>query len=742
MQKFKNSIRRLFIVSCLFFSFVFLFSQSFKSLDLPVTVNNKQLKYPWIGGLNTPQIMNSDVFFAETKAGVTLFDRTGSVWLPFEVKDGKLIYRPSLKPYYPKVKDWVAMYDYNEDKTIDIFSYSTTPGVAGIDVYRQVVGTKSSLFEKITFPNDRNDILYYQSGNSRFNIYVSNIDYPGIADIDRDGDVDILSYDVGGSQVIWYKNQAVEKKLGKNALDFVIADACYGKIVEDGFSEKITLSLDRNKCASGLVPPLEVRHSGSTILTFDRDGDRDYDLMIGDISSSGLIYLRNGGDTLKAWMDQEEIKFPVNSKSVDIPYFVTPFIADVNGDGKQEFFAASNFNFGSDNYNCLWRYDQDQTTKANFNFISNSFIVDECIDFGENTYPALADVDADGLLDIVVGSGGYFDRTGIHDAGIFLFKNVGTEKNPAFKLVDSNWLNIKSFNSETNSFAPAFGDIDNDGDLDLMVGELLGRLFFAENMAGKNKPMTFNGIKTNYFNIDVGQYSTPQIFDLDKDGKQDLIIGERDGTLNFFKNKGSSSVPLFSSTPDLNYLGKIDTRVTGFATGNAAPYLFQGKNKTYLAVGTSGKDIILYQDPKASADSFSQIISGWGKIHEGDESHPALADIDGDGFLDILIGNQRGGLAWYSTDIESDIRVNVQDKNDPNMIVFPNPAGNSITIFNSKRLLRGDIRIYSLNGQLILKQKVTGNRYSLPTNTIDNGIYFIEISSTDGVYRQKLIIHR
>ena len=119
-------------------------------------------------------------------------------------------------------------------------------------------------------------------------------------------------------------------------------------------------------------------------------------------------------DRLKAWMDQEEIKFPVTSKSVDIPYFVTPFIADVNGDGKQEFFAASNFYFGSDNYNCLWRYDQDQTTKANFNFTSNSFIVDECVDFGENTYPALADVDADGLLDMVVGSGGYFDRTGIH----------------------------------------------------------------------------------------------------------------------------------------------------------------------------------------------------------------------------------------------------------------------------------------------------------------------------------------
>ena len=83
----------------------------------------------------------------------------------------------------------------------------------------------------------------------------------------------------------------------------------------------------------------------------------------------------------------------------------------------------------------------------------------------------------------------------------------------------------------------------------------------------------------------------------------------------------------------------------------------------------------------------------------------------------------------------------MQDKNDLELIVFPNPASNSITIFNSKSLLRGDIKIYSLNGQLILKQKVTGNSYSLPTNTIDNGIYFIEVGSSDGVYRQKLIIH-
>ena len=741
MQKVKKTCLLINLTICTLFSPVFLPAQSFKSINPPVTVNNKQLKYPWIGGLNTPQIMNSDVYSVDTKASITVFDRTGSVWLPFEVKDGKLVYRPELKPFYPVVKDWVVMVDYNADKAIDIFSYSTTPGVAGLDVYRHGAGTNASAFEKIKFPNDRNDILYYQSGSSRFNIYVSNIDYPAIADIDRDGDVDILSYDVGGSQIIWYKNQSKEKNLGTNTLDFVVADGCYGKIVEDGFSEKITLSQDKNKCPIGLLPPLEVRHSGSTILAFDRDGDRDFDLMIGDISSPGLIYLRNGGDTVKAWMDQEEIKFPVNSKAVDIPYFVNSFIADVNGDGIKEFFAASNFYFGSDNYHCLWRYDRDQTNHANFNFTSNTFIIDESIDFGENTYPALADVDADGLLDIVVGSGGYFDRAGIHDAGLFLFKNVGTAKAPAFKLVDSNWLNIKSFNSETNSFAPAFGDIDSDGDQDVVVGELLGRLFFAENTAGINKPMIFSEIKSDYFNIDIGQYSTPQIFDLDKDGKQDLIIGERDGTVNFFKNKGTASTVLFSTIPDLSTLGKIDTRVAGFATGNSAPYLFQSKNKTYLALGTSGKDILLFTDPKASADSFNQINSNWGKIHEGDESHPAIGDIDADGFLDVVVGNQRGGLAWYTTNIESDIKVSIRDKNDPEITVFPNPVNHSLSILCEKELPGADIKIYSMNGQLVLHQKAAGNKIVLNTEAIHSGIYLLELKSVDKIFRQKIIVN-
>ncbi len=717
-------------------------SQAFKAFSPPVTINNAVLDHPWLGGLNTPQIMNSTVSFDGETAEVTLFDRTGGVWLPFHIQSGKLVYLPALKSTLPRVKEWVVMNDYDRDGLIDIFSYSTTPGVAGIDVYHAANGTKGISFTKKVFPNDRNDIIFYSSGSSRFNAYVSNIDYPAIVDIDRDGDMDVLSYEVGGGQIIWYKNLAVEKKLPASDFDMVIGDFCFGKILEDGFSDKITLSNNKDKCASGLLPPLEVRHSGSTILAFDRDQDRDYDLLIGDISSPHLIYLRNGGDTSYAWMDQEEVKFPSNSKAVDIPYFVSPFLADVTGDGVKELFAASNFTFGSDNYRCLWRYDRDKAVPTNYNFVSDVFLINQTIDFGENTYPSVADIDGDGLEDIVVGSGGYFDRVGIHDAGLYLFKNIGTEKSPAFKLIDTNWLNFHLFNNFTNSFAPAFGDLDGDGDLDLIVGELLGTLFYAENTGGKNKSMKFDKIISNFSSIDIGQYSVPQILDLDHDGLQDIIIGERDGIINFFKNKGSAASPLFSAAPEISDLGKIDTRVTGYATGNAAPFFFSSKGKAYLAVGTSGQDILLYENPTASNVPYSKLSGQWGSIHEGDESHPSITDIDHDGFLDVLVGNQRGGLAWYRTDLMSEFSTGTFEKQGQLEVeIFPNPATDGINITLGEIIQNAHLVMYDITGKLIFKRNVHHEDY-VSILGIPSGVYILEIQAGNIIRRKKLMVNQ
>ncbi|MBK6477839.1 MAG: T9SS type A sorting domain-containing protein [Saprospiraceae bacterium] len=716
------------------------FGQHFKPISPPVMVGTHQLKYPWTGGMNTPQIMNADLNL-DQKQDVVIFDRSGGVWMPF-ISDGELNYDATFKSIFPKVHDWVVMKDHNNDGLADIFSYSTTPGLAGIEVYDASVGGKTLSFTKRSFPIDRANILYYTSGSSRINVYVSNADYPAVEDIDRDGDLDILSYEPGGGLIVWYKNLATEKGLATGQFDFVVGDFCFGKILENGFSDQITLSLSKDKCASGLSSGLEVRHAGSTLLAWDRDQDRDYDLVIGDISSPNLIFLRNGGDSSAAWMNSQELKFPTNSISVDIPYFVSPFLADINNDGIKEFFAASNFQYGSDNYHCLWRYDRSELIKSEYVFHSNSFITDETLDFGENTSPALADIDADGDLDLIIGSGGYFDRSGIHGAALFLFRNIGDARNPSFQLIDSNWLDFKKFNNETNSFVPCFGDLDGDGDQDLIVGELLGRLFFAENVGGKNNPMQFGQIQSSYFQIDVGQYSSPQIIDLDADGLQDLVVGERDGVINFFKNTGTSTKPAFSSTPTINPLGSIDTRVAGFATGNAAPVIFTSRGEKYMAVGTSGKSLLLYDHPGASSAPFNLSQMTWGSVQEGDDTHLAVADIDQDGLLDMIVGNQRGGVAWYQTDLKSEFSTATrhQESDFASIQVFPNPASNYITILFDGINAIGSYSIYDVSGRLVLKTNKQSRATQIFTGTLLSGVYLVELRVGQNRYRQKLII--
>ena len=96
--------------------------------------------------------------------------------------------------------------------------------------------------------------------------------------------------------------------------------------------------------------------------------------------------------------------------------------------------------------------------------------------------------------------------------------------------------------------AATFADLDGDGDIDALVGDLDGILNYFENTGMASAPVfTERTGAANPFNgVDVGIGSAPTFADLDGDGDLDALVGEYDGILNYFENTGTASAPVFT----------------------------------------------------------------------------------------------------------------------------------------------------------------------------------------------------
>ncbi|MCP4698075.1 MAG: VCBS repeat-containing protein [Gammaproteobacteria bacterium] len=164
------------------------------------------------------------------------------------------------------------------------------------------------------------------------------------------------------------------------------------------------------------------------------------------------------------------------------------------------------------------------------------------VDVGSDSTPALADLDNDGDWDVLIGVGGGKNST------LHYFENTGSVDNPVFSErfgPDNPWtgMDVEDYSS------PALADLDNDGDWDALIGTKNGTLHYFENIGNTGNPV-FNerfGSDNPLKDVDVGDYnSAPTLADLDKDGDWDALIGAEDGTLRYFENTGSAGNPLFS----------------------------------------------------------------------------------------------------------------------------------------------------------------------------------------------------
>ncbi len=229
--------------------------------------------------------------------------------------------------------------------------------------------------------------------------------------------------------------------------------------------------------------------------------------------------------------------------------------------------------------------------------------------------PNMYDFDGDGDLDLICGE--FLDR-------LTWFENTGSRENPVFAkgrfLENEN--GIIKMNLEM--ILPNAVDWDNDGDIDLVVGDEDGRVALIEN-TGKVKdgmpvfrsPVYF---KQEADNLKFGALVTPFSVDWDNDGDLDLICGNTAGNIGFIENLDNGNPPRWN-----------------------APVLLEA----------DGKPIRIMAGENGSIQGPCEAKWGYTTL--------SVADWDGDGLNDIIVNSIWGRIEWFkNTGTKTNPRLSAQ----------------------------------------------------------------------------------
>ncbi len=262
----------------------------------------------------------------------------------------------------------------------------------------------------------------------------------------------------------------------------------------------------------------------------------------------------------------------------------------------------------------------------------------------KRSVPASADINGDGLPDMAVGSG---------DGVVEIYINVGVEGNPLYKhLTTLDPAKDLGLNATLNYTAPAFGDIDGNGLIDVVIGLENGSLLLYKNIGEKSSPSwALDATALNRVKVDA--YAAPYLFDVDEDGDLDLIVGSASGIIHCFINKGTPGKPEWVEDTQYfpawieNWYDGRGPHYEGVWVGNySKPALFKHGDATYLLVGVEDGEVYLF---RAVGSTGYPAWSNMGSLEDivvSSHATPEVADLNGDDIMDLLLGGSDGAVYY------------------------------------------------------------------------------------------------
>ena len=680
-----------------------------------VVLDDVALSNPWVGGLTAPQWSAFDADL-DGDDDLFAFDRDGSRVLMFERIPGEdLTLRKDWTEGWPDMVDWCLLRDYNCDGKPDIF----TSHQNGIRVFTNTTqsGEGPSFDPEPVTLFATFDLI--GSDPSDLPVICLGMDLPAIMDHDDDGDLDIITFTETASTLYRFEGQT------PCGLDLECTNRCYGMLAEAAENNALFIG-DDFECSFNVENPGMVvsdvsrtgLHAGGALTSLQLEPGGPKDLIISDVTypEALAVVLEVGPSSLDS-ATHVDPTFPSNlygDQAVNLVRFPAAFHLDVDQDGVRDLLFSPNTPLETNDDESVHFFRNTGTEEEPaWQFITNNYLQDGMVDLGRGAYPSFHDFDGDGLLDLAVANKERYEGVDQTPAAVAVFRNAGTTTEPQFDLVDLDWIALEDFQIE--SPYPAFGDLDGDGDLDVLVGDELGRIHEFTNVApaGAWPEFTLTALSIPEDGsgeaIDVGQFATPQLHDMDGDGDLDMVVGEKNGTLTLFERTSVGTWSEYISPIHGENWGNILVDNLLGINGYSVPALTPTSEGLRVFVANETGTV---QDFGLASDNWDDellevndaVFGG----REGFRCAAAIADVDNDGLLDALVGIQNGGLLAYSSSSDTLI-LDAAALPAWEWQVMPNPGRDAFR-WRSAQPWSGELTAWSVTGRKVGHVVVQGQR--------------------------------
>ncbi|MDW3208607.1 MAG: T9SS type A sorting domain-containing protein [Reichenbachiella sp.] len=682
-----------------------------------VTYNETTLDLAFAGGINSAQYQTIDLD-GDKDLDLILFDRSSDKINGFENTGDRYVYQAHFEFLFPEdIQHWVVLADYDCDGQKDLFTYTGQ----GIRVFKNL-GTENNVsWQEIANP------LKTQGSSSSINLFFNPTDIPSIADLDGDGDLDILVFDfASSSQIEFHQNQSIENT-GACGLDFVRVTRTYGNILDCGCDAFLV----NQPCpSSGRI----LHAGGKALLSLDYDRDGKMDLVLSQEACENLNYSNNIGTLTEASFTTFDNRFPSLISNIGLTSFPSAFFEDVTFDGKKDILVSSNERSNSardiDFKMSSFLFENGGSSSENQFENSSVFLQDQMIDVGEFAYPAIVDVDGDGLNDLVIGNAGsLIDDEYSSTLTYYRASATGLEwqTDDLYGLSTLEYTEIK----------PQFIDLNNDQKLDLVFSlvnnALETQLAYILNQG--ESLTTLDPSRIQFLDTEISRLDDYVLDDIDEDGLPDLLLGLSNGQLNYYSNTGSSTQTIFMLDTE-NFLGLTadnDRSNLSIAIGD-----LDGNSETDLITTDRTGKIKIYSDYHSGNSSAQEslvnipnsevlVSTRLGRI-----SKPASAELLGRNV--IVIGSIQGGLRLLATSGTS-------GETSLKLKAFPVPSSKDKTISFQSNLSNTLVEIYSLAGSKVAELNLASYiTESIDLSNLEDGLYLAKASTGNQQCTVKILL--